>query len=271
MEEFSWHDITCANRDYHDRIARDFDGSLEENHPIVDEFYRIQFARINNFFTSVGKERMRVLDLGCGTGFLEKYVDPRRHSVLGIDISEGMLNQARRKFPEADYRIGDIAQPPEPATYDLVMLNSVLHHLRDPWPVVTAAAAAVAPGGCLFIGNEPNYYAYRYFLALPKWIIRKLPVRHRGSGHDDDLERKAEFHLFFGDGFKASQFAAYLSRAGFARVDTVYSGREMFAGLNQRTGLPIVEYLPRILMDHMGLLARNWCMIAYNRKMGNPA
>jgi trans-aconitate methyltransferase len=41
----------------------------------------------------------RILDLGCGTGALTAEIAARGAEILGVDRSEEMIAQARRKFP----------------------------------------------------------------------------------------------------------------------------------------------------------------------------
>ena len=52
----------------------------------------------------------RVLDLGCGAGVpVDRWLIDRGHRVVGLDISDAMLDLARRNVPEADYRQRDMA------------------------------------------------------------------------------------------------------------------------------------------------------------------
>src|SRR5205807_8916159 len=49
----------------------------------------------------------RVLDLGCGTGALTAEIAARGVEVLGVDRSEEMIAQARKKFPELRFEVMD--------------------------------------------------------------------------------------------------------------------------------------------------------------------
>lgn len=52
---------------------------------------------------------LRVLDLGCGTGLhVELFARMGVRSVVGYDRSAAMIEEAQRKFPERDFRTGDI-------------------------------------------------------------------------------------------------------------------------------------------------------------------
>ena len=51
-----------------------------------------------------------ILDLGCGGGIpVDSYLVERGHKVIGLDISNAMLDLARRNVPDAEYRLCDMA------------------------------------------------------------------------------------------------------------------------------------------------------------------
>src|SRR5215471_14490353 len=49
----------------------------------------------------------RILDLGCGTGVLTAEIAARGAEVLGVDRSEEMIAQARKKFPSLRFEVID--------------------------------------------------------------------------------------------------------------------------------------------------------------------
>src|ERR1700745_650324 len=49
----------------------------------------------------------RILDLGCGTGALTAEIATRGAEVVGVDRSQEMIAQARRKFPELHFEVLD--------------------------------------------------------------------------------------------------------------------------------------------------------------------
>ena len=82
--------------------------------------------------------RKRVLDVGCAAGGLSALLMDRGADVVGIDVSERMVEIARRDLGgRAEFRVADAGRPmPVLAdeSFDLVTASLVLHYLRD-WAV----------------------------------------------------------------------------------------------------------------------------------------
>jgi ArsR family transcriptional regulator len=108
--------------------------------------------------TAAGPEHFRrVIDLGTGSGRMLTLFGPRARAAVGLDLSQQMLNIARRNVASAglegvELRHGDIFAtrlPSEEA--DLVVVHQVLHYLGDPAAALAEAARLVAPGGRLLV------------------------------------------------------------------------------------------------------------------------
>lgn len=97
---------------------------------------------------------MVVADVGTGTGFLAELALDAGATVIGIDNSEGMLDQVRTRFAGRPFeaRVGDTAALPLRAgEVDAVLANMVLHHAEDPPAAIREMARALRPGGTLVI------------------------------------------------------------------------------------------------------------------------
>lgn len=102
----------------------------------------------------------RVLDVGCGTGFLLERLAERGYSGVGIDLSPESVEHATRRLAEigADdrlsARVGSAYEPPD-GPFDLICLTDVLEHLEDPRACLRALRERLAPGGLLVV-STPN-------------------------------------------------------------------------------------------------------------------
>lgn len=91
-----------------------------------------------------------VLDLACGPGHLTaKIRELTDGPVTGLDLSAGMIAEARRAYGNLDieFVVGEAAGLKAEATYDRIFCNSALQWMRPAEPVLAACARALRPGG----------------------------------------------------------------------------------------------------------------------------
>jgi trans-aconitate methyltransferase len=89
----------------------------------------------------------RILDLGCGTGALTAEIVGRGAQVLGVDQSEEMISQARKKFPALKFELLDARELRFNSEFDAVFSNAVLHWIPEAEQVVSGVALGLKPGG----------------------------------------------------------------------------------------------------------------------------
>ncbi len=91
----------------------------------------------------------RALDLGCGTGLMARSLDGAAETLLGVDLSAGMLEEARRTGLYAGLRQGDVVAflDEETLPADLILAADVLVYLGDIAPLFQATRQRLGPGG----------------------------------------------------------------------------------------------------------------------------
>lgn len=97
----------------------------------------------------------RVLDVGCGPGRTTGLLRERGLDVIGIDLSPGMIEVARRDHPDLDFRVGSMTDLdlPDGELAGVLSWWSVIHLPRDVVPQAFAEFHRVlAPGGVLLLG-----------------------------------------------------------------------------------------------------------------------
>lgn len=105
-------------------------------------------------------EGQRVLDLGCGGGFVAEALAERGLAVSGVDPSAEAIEAARAHARGAslgiDYRIASGEALPHPSgSFDAVCCLDVLEHVPDLERVAAEAARVLRPGG-LFVYDTVN-------------------------------------------------------------------------------------------------------------------
>lgn len=111
----------------------------------------------------------RVLDVGCGQGFLTRELARRFDDVVAVDVDRGVLERARSQTdPTARITFveGDVMTLPfEAGSFDAIAAVAVLHHL----PLAPALARfhdLLRPGGVLgIVGLHPLRTPFDYALA----------------------------------------------------------------------------------------------------------
>ena len=73
-----------------------------------------------------------MVDLGCGSGLWARELAKAHYRVLGIDISEPMIDMARRRVPEAEFRVGSVFSADIPPCGAVTAIGEVFSYLFDP-------------------------------------------------------------------------------------------------------------------------------------------
>jgi SAM-dependent methyltransferase len=123
-----------------DGIARFYDGLVERfgHDPRACDYghansQRIKFQVLAGATDYAG---LSVLDVGCGFADFADYLEGRFGAVRysGIDLSPRMIAEARRRRPDLDLRVANLAALPADRQYDVVTANGIFYLLGDDAP-----------------------------------------------------------------------------------------------------------------------------------------
>jgi ubiquinone/menaquinone biosynthesis C-methylase UbiE len=143
-----------------------------------------------------------VLDIGGGTGKIMSWIAPHVKRTIVLDPSPGMIEQCQKRGIECV--LGKAEQIPFPdASFDLVMMNDVFHHVGDKELAIREISRVLTPGGHVVI-EEFDPKTVRGF-----GVVMLEKVLRLGSKFYTPDEFKNLWQKF---GFKSTMLAIYRGR-----------------------------------------------------------
>ncbi len=142
------------------------------------------------------EEGERVLDIGCGNGRFSRYLEKTHYT--GVDFSEKMIKEAKKRFPKKNFIIGNaLSLPFISDTFSKVYSIAVIHQIPSPENrrrFVLEAKRVLSPGGKLFL-TAWNIKKGRSFFCAKEAIKNFFSSNFLGK-KDIYLKRKRYYYLF---------------------------------------------------------------------------
>lgn len=133
-----------------------------------DSYYFIRDA----IERSVGGRTPRILEIGCGLGYLTYALRSAGYEAWGVDISSATINEAVKTYGPW-YVCSDVAQLSDNyRNFDFVVTTEVIEHIENPMQLLDAVKARLAPNG-VFLLTTPNRDLYRRSLV---WHTELPPI-----------------------------------------------------------------------------------------------
>jgi len=126
--------------------------------------------KMGNFLSSD-----KILEIGCGTGlFTEKVFNATHACITAIDISEELLEHAREKMPDIEFKQEDAMNLTFPDNnFEGVFGSSIIHHL-DMEKAIKEIYRVLKPGGSIVFAEpnmlNPQIFVERNVAFVKKWL-----------------------------------------------------------------------------------------------------
>lgn len=162
----------------------------------------------------------RAVDIGCGPGNSTELLAARfpDAKIVGLDSSSNMIEAARKRLPDVDFEVADIASWRPEEKFDVILGNAVLQWVPDHATLLPALVDKLTPGGALAIQipdnrDEPAHRLMRETAASGPWadklqnVGRAMDNRHscewyfrtlRAAGAKVDVWRTIYHHPLTG-------------------------------------------------------------------------
>jgi SAM-dependent methyltransferase len=152
---------------HYDAVYNAFKGNRSEEIEVVSTL-------VDHFHSDV----QSLLDLGTGTGAILTGFKGKIPKLVGLDISEAMLDAARTNLPEADFVLADMSDFDLGIRFDAaICLFDAINHLRsfDQWErLFEKTAEHLNPGGVFIFDMITTGYVHKESVD-PKPICWKIP------------------------------------------------------------------------------------------------
>jgi ubiquinone/menaquinone biosynthesis C-methylase UbiE len=221
-----------ANIAVHSAMANDYN-------KIEPHFRPESIQRVDNIIGGIANEIKinKVLDLGCGTGFMINIVKKYAKEILGVDVTQAMLDKVDKSGDAVITLInsdtGSVDLPQD--NFDLATAYTFLDHLYDMEPTFNNTFKALKPGGKFYADLSPNFYFWdsvkkvdtskQYDPILQREInavLSKDEEIEAQFGIDKNVFRNAEHQKHIKGGLIEEELQSLLLKVGFSKVEFIY-------------------------------------------------
>lgn len=229
---FNEKEVIEANIELHTAMA----DSYKELNP---HYKAENIERVDKILKSIkdNTKGEKLLDVGCGMGFIIDIAKKYFNFIRGIDITPAMIDKFNISDNSSDIKV-ELAKsddiPYEDNTYDVCTAHAVLHHLYDVEPTFKEIYRVLKPGGVFYSDLDPNFYFWKYISELPTECeyndiisreingIKFKDVEFKDFNVSKELLHKAENYTHIQGGFKEEELIEKLKNIGFSNVEIKY-------------------------------------------------
>jgi len=200
------------------------EGSLWRQPYLAELTFGEMFRLVNSL---VSGRKMRILEVGCGRGYLSLELARRGHDLLGIDVNGETIKIAKQTMNtdpyglergSLEYQVSDFgAWTGADWKFDFIIFNRSLHHIPQPAKVLEKVRSLLAPKGEVIcveyaydqfdLRSATWFYYIRRILEQGGWFksdkklsgnlgvsVAQIKEEWRASGRKDHLNRFKEMY-----------------------------------------------------------------------------
>jgi len=175
---------------------------LEEETPFYNE------QRAESILKILKKNNAKgVLDVGCGLGKVTAYLAQKGLDVVGIDVSERLINLAREKAEKNNlnipFEIIELDKFQAEEKFDAVLFAGVLEHIEEEVQMMSDAKRLLNENGKIVITDIPAFqFLYmerdRRVGHLRRYTMKGMRKKMQAAGYEDIQMKYYNFLMLFG-------------------------------------------------------------------------
>ncbi len=124
-------------------------------------------------------KKLKILDIGCGGGFLSNMLALEGHEVIGIDISESSLKVAEKYdgTKSVSYIKMDVSELSNlNEKFDVICAMDLLEHIEQPELLIKNISKCLTSNGIFFFHTfNRNPISYLVIIKLVEWLVPNTP------------------------------------------------------------------------------------------------
>lgn len=128
---------------------------------------------------NLGSNDLKILDVGCGGGFLTNFLAHKFKDVSGLDASETSLQVAKKndQTQRVQYMVGDAYKLPfADQSLDVVCAMDFLEHVDQPQRVIDECSRVLKTGGLFFFHTfNRNWISWLIVIKFMEWFMPNTP------------------------------------------------------------------------------------------------
>ena len=157
------------NNAIYNTIGKTYDATRKPDFEIVEQLLQLLSCQPNG----------KCLDIGCGSGNYTGALATKGLDIEGIDISEEMLNKARRKYPSIRFSQGDAKNLPfQDNSFDSATCILATHHINDNKKLFQEIFRVLKKGNFVIFTATPEqmkrYWLCHYFPKMMEDAMKKM-------------------------------------------------------------------------------------------------
>ena len=154
----------------------------------------------------------RILDLGCGTGYLTNVIAESGATVVGIDSSLEMINQAKSNYPLQEFKVQSATEFHFDEHFNAIFSNAVLHWVLDKEAAIECMYRNLKRSGRVVLEMGGKHNVEKIITALHSSLIKH------------GFTENAALALWYFPSL--SEYTSLLEKRGFTVTHAEYFSRE---------------------------------------------